>query len=260
MPASWGRGGAGRWVPAGIRRWVRVQRRKYGLLRRPVGTVQLGHLGQVSPISAKFGFDRGMPIDRYYTEKFLSAHRTDVYGRVLEIGDHRYTHKFGGDRVTRSDVLHVVEGNPDATIVADLTRADHIPAELFDCIICTQTLQMIYDVRAALRHLYRVLKPGGVLLATSHGISRVARREGVDPWGEYWHFTSQGLRRLLQETAGTAAIHTVCYGNVLAAIPSLHGLAAEDLSEQDLEYADPNYEVLIGVRVVKPEAPHRPSG
>jgi SAM-dependent methyltransferase len=254
------RGGAVRLLPAGVRRWLRVQRRKYGLLRRPVGTVQFGNLGQVSPISSKFGSDRGLPVDRYYTEKFLSAHSSDVYGRVLEIGDNRYTHKFGGDRVTRSDVLHVVEGNPNATILADLTRADHIPSDLFDCIICTQTLQMIYDVRAALRHLYRVLKPAGVFLATSHGISRIARREGVDPWGEYWHFTSQGLRRLLQETAGAAAVHIVCYGNVLAAIASLHGLAAEELSQQDLDYADPNYEVLIGVRVVKPEAPHRNSG
>jgi SAM-dependent methyltransferase len=239
---------------------VRVQRRKYGLLRRPVGKVQFGNLGQVSPISSKFGFDRGLPLDRYYTEKFLSAHSADICRGVLEIGDNRYTRMFGGDRVARSDVLHVVAGNPNATILADLTCADHIPSELFDCIICTQTLQMIYDVRAALRHLYRILKPGGVLLATSHGISRIARREGVDPWGEYWHFTSQGLRRLLQETAGAAAVHLVVYGNVLAAIASLHGLAAEDLSQQDLDYADPNYEVLIGIRVVKPEAPHRNSG
>ena len=97
-------------------------------------------------------------------------------------------------------------------------------------------------------------------MATSHGISRIARHEGVDPWGEYWHFTSQGLRRLLQETAGAAAVHIACYGNVLAAIASLHGLAAEELSQQDLDYVDPNYEVLIGVRVVKPEAPHRNSG
>src|SRR5262249_56282201 len=97
------------------------------------------------------------------------------------MGDNRYTHKFGGDHVTRSDVLHVVEGNPNATIVADLTRADHIPADLFDCIICSQTLQMIYDVRAALRHLYRILKPGGAFLATSHRISPIAPPQRVDP-------------------------------------------------------------------------------
>jgi len=238
----------------GVRRWVRVRRHRYGLWWRPVGTVQFGSLGQVSPISSVFAFDRGLPIDRYYMEKFLSAHSSDIYGRVLEIENNAYTRKFGGDRVTKSDVLHVVPGNPKATILADLTCADHIPSDTFDCIICTQTLQMIYEVRAALRHLYRILKPGGVLLATSHGISRIARREGVDLWGEYWHFTSQALRRLLQETAPAAAVHLRVYGNVLAAIASLHGLAAEELRQRDLDYADPNYEVLIAVRAVKPAA------
>ena len=31
---------------------------------------------------------------------------------VLEIGDDTYTRKFGGDRVTRGDVLHVAEHGP----------------------------------------------------------------------------------------------------------------------------------------------------
>ena len=48
-------------------------------------------------------------------------------GRVLEIGDDEYTRRFGGDRVERSDVLHVEEGNPQATIVADLADAPQIP-------------------------------------------------------------------------------------------------------------------------------------
>ncbi|MBI3797386.1 MAG: hypothetical protein HY268_10540 [Deltaproteobacteria bacterium] len=56
---------------------------------------------------------------RYYMEKFLSAHSSDIYGRVLEIENNAYTGKFGGDRVTKSDVLHVVAGNPQATILTE---------------------------------------------------------------------------------------------------------------------------------------------
>jgi SAM-dependent methyltransferase len=167
------------------------------------------------------------------------------------MGDDFYTRKFGGDRVTKRDVLHVVDGNPLATIVADLTCADNIPSDTFDCIIFTQTLEMIYDPRAALRHLYRILKPGGVLLSTSGGIKKIGRHEGVDPWGEYWHFTSQAVGRLFQEIFPAANVRVGVYGNVLATVATLHGLAAEELRQAELDYLDPDYEVLITVRAAK---------
>ena len=169
------------------------------------------------------------------------------------MGDAFYTRKFGGDRVIKSDVLHVVESNPEATIVADLTCADHVPSDTFDCIVCIQTLQMIYDVRAALHHLYRILKPGGVLLVTSHGISKIGRREGIDHWGEYWRLTAQSARRLFEENFPAANIEVKTYGNVLTAIASLHGLGTEELRLEELDYFDPDYEVLIIVRAVKPD-------
>jgi len=71
--------------------------------------------------------------------------------------------------------------------------------------------------------------------------------------GEYWHFSSQSVRWLLQETFPAAEVSIKAYGNVLAAIVSLHGLAAEELSQQELNYTDPDYEVLITIRVVKPK-------
>jgi SAM-dependent methyltransferase len=169
------------------------------------------------------------------------------------VGDRFYTKKYGGDRVTTSDVLHLVEGNPEATIVADLTNADDIAPDSFDCIICTQTLQMIYDIRAALEHLRRILKPGGVLLVTSHGISKIGRREGIDPWGEYWRLTTQSANLLFQECFPSTNIKIEVYGNVLSAIASLHGLAAEELNQNELDYSDPDYEVLVAVRAVKPD-------
>jgi SAM-dependent methyltransferase len=209
-------------------------------------------LRRVTPISHVFALDRGQPIDRYYIERFLAGYASDVQGRVLEIGDDRYTRAFGGPGVSQSDVLNLTPGNPGATIVGDLTRADHIPSGSFDCIILTQTLQMIYEVRAALEHLHRILAPGGVLLATSHGISQVGRREGVDPWGEYWHFTSQSLRRLFTEHFPATDVRVEVYGNVLAATAFLHGLAAEELSSEELDHRDPDYEQLIGIRARKP--------
>lgn len=238
-------------LPVQVRNSIRTLQRRYGLQWTRVGTVEFGDLRRVSPISPVFAFDRGQLVDRYYIEQFLSASSVDIRGRVLEMMDDAYTRKFGGARVTRSDVLHSVAGNPLATIVADLTGPNSIPDDAFDCIICTQTLQFIYDFRAALHELRRILKPGGVLLLTAHGTSRIGRREGVDAWGEYWRFTAQSLRRLLTETFPGGASSIEVYGNVLAAIANLHCLAAEELTHAELDHRDANYEVLLAVRAVK---------
>ncbi len=237
-------------LPTSWRRWLRA----HVLCMTawpPVGVVRFGSLRRLQPISRVHGFDRGMPIDRYYIERFLSAYSTDIRGNVLEIGNDTYTRMFGGDRFTKSDVLHVVEGNPKATIVADLICADHLPSNSFDCIIFTQTLQMIYDVQAALRHLHRMLKPGGVLLATSHGISKISRRFGADPWGEYWRLTTQSAQRLFEEAFQLGNVTVGAYGNILTAISFLHGLSSEELRPHELDYRDPDYEVLVTVRAVK---------
>jgi ubiquinone/menaquinone biosynthesis C-methylase UbiE len=114
--------------------------------------------------------------------------------------------------------------------VADLTRADDVPSESFDCILCTQTLQMIVDVEAALRHLARRLRPGGVLLTTSSGINRICRREGIDAWGEYSRLTTQSAHRMDGRAFPPANVQAVAHGNVLAAVAFLHGLAAEELT------------------------------
>ena len=214
--------------------------------------MRFGDLRRLEPIGSDFGSGRGLEIDRYYIEKFLAEYAVDIHGRVLEIKHNTYTQKYGQDRVTKSDVLHPVEGNPSATIVADLTKADHLPSNSYDAIIFTQTLQVIYDIRAVIATLYRILNPGGVLLATASGLAQLSL-EDFDQWGEYWRFTSMSARLLFEEafSVGNVTVHP--YGNVLAAISFLEGLAYEDLERSELDARDRSYEVLIAVRAVKPE-------
>jgi SAM-dependent methyltransferase len=242
-------------LPAEVGTWVTRQRRKYRLQWVRTGTVKFGDLRRLTPISPIFGFERGRAIDRYYIEAFLDEQRLDIKGRVLELGDPSYTKRFGDDRVTQSDVLHVVAGNPIATVVADLTQADHVPSDAFDCIIFTQSLQMIYDMKAALRTLHRILKPGGVLLVTSAGIAKIGRRLGRDDWGEYWHLTTQSMHALFAETFPGADVRVASRGNVLAATAFLHGLATEELSPAELDHTDPDFEVLVTARVQKSSSP-----
>jgi predicted ATP-grasp superfamily ATP-dependent carboligase/SAM-dependent methyltransferase len=232
--------------------WVKLQAYK----RRfhadpPIGYVRLGHLRRTEPVSRDFGFDRGRPIDRWYIERFLAEHSADVRGHVLEIADSAYTWRFGQDRVTRSDILHATAENPRATIVADLTHADHLADNQFDCIIFTQTLQVIYDARAALSTLVRILKPGGVLLLTTSGLGMLSRFD-MERWGEYWRFSSMSVQRLLEELVPAEAIQLRTYGNVLAATAFLQGLAAEELTRKELAVPDPQYQLIIAARLVKP--------
>ncbi len=221
-----------------------------GIKRRFLCQINLGRLDRLHPLSTLFGYDRGQPIDRRYIENFLLQHKGDIHGRVLEVGDSSYTKKFGGSLVEQSDILHAVEGNPSSTIVADLARADNIPSNTFDCIILTQTLQFVYDLPAAVNHLHRILKPDGILLATVPGISQISRYD-MDRWGEFWRFTTQSAQRLFESKFPAKNIEVKAYGNVLVAIAFLHGLAAEELKAEHLEYQDPDYQVLITVRAIK---------
>jgi SAM-dependent methyltransferase len=234
-----------------IRRWIRERGDEWSR-QIPVGLVRFGSLRRLRPIAPDFGWRWGQIIDRYYIEAFLSEHCSDIRGRVLEVSERLFTVKFGGDRVIHSDILHVKQGYAGATIVADLTRADHIPSETFDCIILTQTLQFIFDTRAAIRTLYRILKPGGVLLLTCHGISQIARYD-MDNWGEYWRFTTLSAGLLFTEVFPKSQVTIQAYGNVFAATAFLHGLVTEELQHSDLDFKDPDYEVLVAVRAVRPQ-------
>jgi SAM-dependent methyltransferase len=168
---------------------------------------------------------------------------------VLEIGESTYTRRFGGDQVSRIDVLHVTPGSPDATIVADLSQGHELPSSAFDCVLLVQTLHLIFDAAAAIGTLHRILKPGGVLLATFPGISQRSRDEWRESW--YWGFTSLSAGKLFGRVFDEANVAIGARGNVLASSAFLYGLAAAELTPQELDYTDDQYETLITVRATK---------
>jgi SAM-dependent methyltransferase len=219
--------------------------------RRPrVGHVDFGDLRRLAPISSTWGFDRGMPVDRFYIDRFMRSHERDVRGRVLEIANPAMTRRYGGDRVTRSDVLHPVAAPAPVTLVGDLATGEGIPEAAFDCAIVTQTLLLVYDVQAAIRTLGRILAPGGVALVTVPGITKISR-EDMDQWGQFWSFTSASLRRLFNESFDSERVSIEAYGNVLAATAFLHGLSADELTEDELLHRDRDFEVLLAVRAAR---------
>lgn len=214
------------------------------------GKVVFGDLGEVEPLSRKFGGDRGTPLDRYYIESFLQRHANDIRGRVAEIGDNVYTLRYGAERVERTDIIDSPQSaNPHATVRFDLQNQDAVEAGRFDCLIVTQTLHMVYDVHSALATIHRALAAGGVVLATVPGITSIDAYDGPEKW--FWAMTQSAARRLFEERFGTSAVEVQQFGNVLAATAFLQGLAFEEIDRASLDVVDPLYPVITGIRATK---------
>jgi SAM-dependent methyltransferase len=224
-----------------------------GRLRRraPVAERARDRIGRdLEPVSRVWGSDRGRPVDRWYIERFLGDHEQDVRGRVLELYESTYTQWFGGDRVTASEVLHHGDDNPAATLTGDLRTGEGIPEQAFDTFIFTQTLHLISEPEAAIAGTHRALAPGGVLLCTLPGISKIAS-DDRPLWGDWWRFTTDGARKLFGAVYGDEHVEVAAVGNVLSASAFLYGLAAEELEEHELAHQDPDYELIVTVRAVR---------
>jgi SAM-dependent methyltransferase len=195
-----------------------------------------------------------MPIDRYYIEKFIQNYLVRVCGRGLEVGELRYLNMVGTNVSEKSILV------PEAGIarrergagltVGDLAAPDSLPLAAFDTFICTQTLQLIYDVRAAIRGSFQLLAPGGTLLGTVPGISQISRYD-MDRWGDHWRFTTLSIAKLLAEEFGEH-VKVESFGNTVAAQAFLIGAAVEDLPDRAiLDYHDDDYQMVIGFCAVK---------
>jgi peptidoglycan/xylan/chitin deacetylase (PgdA/CDA1 family) len=214
-----------------------------------------GDFRRTDPVSRDWGYDRGVPVDRRHIEDFLCAHSSDVQGAVLEVQEDDFTRALGGTRVTRHDVLDIDRTNQRATVLADLRVATEITSDTYDCVILTQTLHVIDEMSAALRECYRMLKPGGVLLATFPAASRVCLEYGED--GDYWRMTPAGARALFRSTFEPSITSCEPLGNVLTNAAFLYGLSATELTEAEFGNHDPYFPALTGVRAKKTGAASR---
>lgn len=205
--------------------------------------VSLGDLDRTTPLSVAFGYDRGGPVDRYYIENYLQAHSALIRGRILEIGDNEYTLKYGGSNIQQSDVFHVDVTNTTAAWTGDISNAPQVPDNLYDCIIFTQTLHLIYDYNGAIATCFRILKPGGTLIITVPGISHIAQ----DMWGVYWlwAFTDNSMRMILGERFDDQKVKLETFGNVLVATAFLYGMGLPEIKKKKMDVHDKHYQVII---------------
>jgi len=219
-----------------FRQWIRRVRRPSfpDLFRRS------------APLSDAWGYDRGTPIDRYYVESFLKKHGRDITGRTLEVAETEYTRRFGVG-VTHMDALDSDPSGVEVTIHADLSIREQIPECAFDCFICTQTLHLIYDIRSAVENAHRLLKPGGVLLATLPCMARIDPAEKE----EFWRVTHDSCARLFTEIFGAQNVTVESYGSLATCISFLQGRSAEEMSQKRLDEFDEAFPLTVCVRAFK---------
>jgi hypothetical protein len=216
------------------------------VLTRGLGTPRWGNLRRVTPFSAQFGFDRGTPVDRYYLHRFLDSHRARITGDVLEIQVPDSARRYGA----RLGDVHTVDLNPAhrPTYTCDLAASDGvIPSDRYDCFLLPNTLCVLRDVEGCLRQALRVVKPGGVILASTAGFVPL-----TPDAPDYWHLSAAGWQEIAARALAGALFRVESHGNCLAAVAAMLGLAHEELRPAELDASDPRYPVLVTLYCEKP--------
>jgi len=194
---------------------------------------------ELKPLSTRFGFDRGTPIDRFWIDSFIESQKSHIRGRVLEICDDRYASKYS-QSITTLDILDVDRKNKKATVYGDLRNLENIASETYDCIILTHVLGQIDDVGAAAKELARITKPGGTLLVTSASFSSTVEHET-----NYWRFTQKAMHYLFDHKFSKVEVDFM--GNVLAGQCFWVGMSQAELSLAELSYKDERFQCVITV-------------
>jgi SAM-dependent methyltransferase len=113
-------------------------------------------------------------------------------GRVLDYGcaDQPYRSFFPGAEYLAADL----PGNPLASI--EIRPDGTVPIEdaSVDAVLSTQVLEHVEDPALYLAECFRVLRPGGRMLLSTHGIM-VWHPDPVD----LWRWTGEGLRRVVED-------------------------------------------------------------
>lgn len=119
----------------------------------------------------------------------IKRHASVIHGDVLDIGSGnfaRYQHLFKFKTYTRMDIA----AGPEINVVG---KIESIPLKenSFDSIVCTQVIGDVFDLKSAFDEMYRVLRPGGVLLLTESLFDPLH-----DEPSDFWRFTSHSLNQL----------------------------------------------------------------
>ena len=190
------------------------------------------------PISNYFGFERGDPIDRYYINNFIYENKNKIKGKILEIGDNRYSRNYTGYK----KVIGIVPGKN--ILIYNLEKKPKKNIGKFDCIICTQVINYTFDFTSVIKNLHKLLNNGGSLLLTCSSTTRISNYD-KNRYGDFWRFTDISLKKILVKFFNKKKIKVETFGNVSVCSKFLYGLSTDELSFKELNFKDKNYPLII---------------
>ncbi len=214
------------------------------------------HFRRLKPF--RDGRSESLSVIRYYWYSYLDQHRPDIKGRALEIGNTKTISYYGGQSLTQADALDLTAHSPEVKVVADLSRADHIPSNQYDCFVNQFTTSVVYDIEAMLYHSIRLLKPGGILLINfwclDYYLYRGLIMDSGLPLFMYWWFTPIHVENLIHQMKLSQTDYQLdIYGNMLTRMAFLMNVDAHEFTRKELDFQDPGQPLLICARIVKPQ-------
>jgi len=162
---------------------------------------------------------------RHALASWLRAQAEELRGeapvRVLDVGcGVKPYYPFFADVAGEYVGVDVVE-NPAAELIGPV-EALPVDDASFDVVLCTQVLEHCDDPAQAVRELRRVARPGGRVLASTHGV-QVYHPSPSD----YWRWTHEGLHRLFTTEAQWASLTVEPAAGSASALAMLLGTYVE---------------------------------
>ena len=213
------------------------------LLTVPIGSIDFGDLKRDRPFCPQFGHFRGSPVDRYYLDRFIDEIRNEVKGVTLEIGglkQNRELYKLAN--VTKFLTMDL--GGPDLDIVGDAHDPNVVEEESMDSILLFNVLEHCEQPWVVVDNVYRWLKPHGQVFCMVPNAQRVHRVPR-----DYWRILPDALDSIFSRFP-RRKLHV--YGNPLTTMAAFYGIAAEELTREELDFHHENYPVANCIHAHKP--------
>lgn len=212
------------------------------LLTVPIGAIDFGDFKRQQPFCPQFGNLRGSPVDRYYLDKFIEEIRSEVKGITLEIGGNEANQEQYKFTNVKFYLTMDLQGE-DLDIVGDAHDPGAVDEASLDTVVLFNVLEHCERPWQVVDNIYRWLKPDGQVFCMVPNAQRVHRVPQ-----DYWRIFPDALNSLF---ARFPRRKLYVYGNPLTTLAAYYGIAAEELSREELDYYHENYPVANCIHAQK---------
>lgn len=216
---------------------------RHGLLTIPFGAIEYSDFKRYAPLCHDYGYSRGTPIDRYYLEQFIREIRSYVVGYTLEIGGSRENQYLYGFTNAMSYKTMDMHQKPEVDITGDIHDPNSLGSNSFDSIILFNVLEHCEKPWIVVENIYNWLTKRGSVFCMVPNSQRIHR----DP-KDYWRILPDGMRSLF---AKFPIKQLYLYGNPITTIATMMGVAAEELSSEELNSFNSEYLVATCIYACK---------